>query len=157
MHSHSRLHRVFAYGSNLDPQRFQFRARNWNGCYQLGSLLGYELRFNKRSLNYGVAANVVPHPTRRVWGIVVELNDADLEAIDRCEGYPTNYNRVPRQFLLADNSEVEGYVYMATSAWIVEGKYPNSEYLGYVTRGAIACGLPENYIQAIARLGRQNV
>lgn len=149
----SRIHRVFSYGSNLDPERFRSRVRYWNGKYQLARLPGYELRFNKRSLKYGVAANVVPHPTRQVRGILVDLNDADLQAIDICEGYPTNYNRVATKFWLEDSSEAEGYVYMATPEWIQDGSFPSADYLGYVRRGAIASGLPADYIEAIARLG----
>lgn len=154
MNENSRLHRVFAYGSNLYPERLRCRARYWDGNYQLATLLGYELRFNKRSVNYGVAANVVSHPTRCVRGILIELNEIDLQAIDVCEGYPTNYDRIEASFLLEDNSQIDGYIYIARPEWILEGKYPCAEYLGYVTQGAIAWGLPQDYIDAIARLGQ---
>jgi gamma-glutamylcyclotransferase (GGCT)/AIG2-like uncharacterized protein YtfP len=148
-----RHYRLFAYGSNLYPQRLRSRLRHWNGRFQLAALPNHELRFNKRSLKYVAAANVVPHPTRQVRGILIEVNDADLQAMDKCEGYPVYYDRIWTGFRLADGSHVEGYVYRATPEWVEEGKRPIREYLDYVTRGASACGLPPDYIRAIAQLG----
>lgn len=148
------MNRVFAYGSNLDPQRLKLRAPSWDGTFRRARLPQRELRFNKRSFKYGVAANIFPHRHRSVWGIVIELNREDLAAIDRCEGYPIHYDRLSTQLFLDDRREISAYVYRANAEFILEGKTPSSDYLDYVVRGARACGLPGDYIRAIARLGK---
>lgn len=147
-------YRVFMYGSNLDPSRLRTRIGNWDGRYQLATLPSHELCFNKRLSKGGVAANIMPHPTRRVWGILVELDECALKAIDRCEGYPSHYNRVALTVYLEDNSEVSAYVYVACPLHLVERQIPSAEYLGYVLRGVTACGLPSDYVQAIESLGK---
>jgi hypothetical protein len=153
------LHPLFMYGSNLDPQRLRDRAPDWNGHYQLANLQGHELRFHKRSERYGAAANVVPHSTRQVWGIVVELTAADLAQMDRfesCHEPPKQYDRCSIDVQLVDSPNgrqcsVEAYI--ARPDWILEGLRPTREYLQYVLAGAHHYGFPADYIEAIARLG----
>lgn len=147
-------HKVFMYGSNLDSGRLHDRIQHWDNQYQRAILPGYELCFNKRLRKGGVAANIMPHPTRRVWGILVEFDEYDLEAIDRCEGHPIHYERVALKVCLEDDSEVSAYVYVACPQHLVEGQVPSAEYLEYVIGGATACGLPSDYVQAIESLGK---
>ncbi|MGK7927532.1 MAG: gamma-glutamylcyclotransferase family protein [Spirulina sp.] len=149
------MYPVFMYGSNLDRQRLQSRTPSWQGSYRRAFLPNRELRFNKRSLKYVVAANIVPHSTRRVWGIIVELNAEDLQAMDRCEGCPTNYTRIWVSPQLEDGTIAQTYTYRAIPEMILEGKHPTPDYLHYVLGGALACGLPEDYRQAIAALGQE--
>lgn len=147
-------HKVFMYGSNLDSSRLRDRIRRWDNRYQRATLPGYELCFNKGLLKGGVAANIMPHSTRRVWGILLELDEDALEAIDRYEGHPRHYERVALKVYLEDNSEVSAYVYVACSLHLVEGQMPSAKYLEYVIKGATACGLPSDYVQAIESLGK---
>lgn len=142
------------YGSNLNRQRLQSRVPSWSGEYARAVLPERELRFNKRSRKYIVAANIVPHPTRSVWGIVIDLNAEDLQAMDGYEGCPTNYNRIWVSPQLEGGEIVKTYTYQAHPDKILEGKHPTPDYLHYVLTGARFCGLPENYVSAIANLGR---
>ena len=57
---------VFMYGSNLDSKLLKSRVYGWNGQFKRAFLPNHELRFNKLSKKWGVAANIVPHPTRKV-------------------------------------------------------------------------------------------
>ncbi|MBP0016256.1 MAG: gamma-glutamylcyclotransferase [Cyanobacteria bacterium SBLK] len=148
------MHPVFMYGSNLHPLRLQSRAPSWDGNYTRAFLSDRELRFNKRSRKYIVAANIIPHPTRRVWGIIVNLNSDDLQAMDGYEGCPTNYNRIWASPCLEGGEIVKTHTYQAHPDTILEGKHPTPNYLQYVLEGARLCGLPEDYINAIARSGR---
>lgn len=149
-------HLVFMYGSNLYLKRLRSRASGWNGQSKRAFLPNYELRFNKRLLKGGVAANVMFHLTRKVWGIIVELDDNDLEAMDRYEGHPYHYERKKIDLFSENGSQVSAYVYIAHPQHIIEEKLPTSEYLGYFIRGAKMCGLPLDYINAvlIQALGR---
>ena len=148
-------HRVFMYGSNLDPSRLRARIQHWDGQYQRALLPEYELCFNKRLSKGGVAANIMPHPSRRVWGILLELDEYALKVLDRCEGYPSHYNRVALKVFLEDRSEVSAYVYVACPLHLVEAQMPSAKYLEYVLGGATACGLPSDYVQAIESLGKE--
>ncbi len=96
------------------------------------------------------------HATRKVWGIIVELDDDDLETMDRYEGHPYHYERKKIDLFYENASQVSAYVYIAHPQYIIEGKIPTSEYLGYFSRGAKMCGLPLDYINAvlIQALGR---
>ena len=148
------MYSVFMYGSNLDRQRLQSRAPSWDGSYCKAFLPQRELRFNKRSRKYIVAANIVPHPTRCVWGIVVTLSTEDLQAMDGYEGCPTNYIRIWASPQLDDGTIAKTYTYQAIPEMILEGKYPTPDYLSHIIEGASLCGLPEDYISAISNLGR---
>ena len=142
------------YGSNLYSKRLLSRASGWNGQSKRAFLYNYELRFNKRLLKGGVAANVMPHLTLKVWGIIVELDNDDLEAMDRYEDHPYHYERKKIDLFYENGSEVSAYVYIAHPQHIIGGKLPNSKYLGYIIRGAKMCGLPLDYINAIEVLGQ---
>jgi gamma-glutamylcyclotransferase len=149
---------IFAYGSNLNLERLKSRARNWDGRYKAAFLLNYELRFNLcvniSTEQARVGANVVPHPTRRVHGILVNLNQDDLFEIDKCEGHPKWYKRIKLHIELEDSSRVEAFAYVAQPLWIKEGVLPSADYLDHIVRGACSCGLPSDYIQAIYKLGK---
>ncbi|MEO0802669.1 MAG: gamma-glutamylcyclotransferase family protein [Cyanobacteria bacterium J06642_2] len=163
-------HATFMYGSNLDPQRLHARAPAWDGTYRIAKLPQYELRFHKRSERYRVAANVVPHQTRCVWGILVYLCDRDLARMDSCEGCyrePPHYRRLSATVHLSDRlidchlidchllekEQRSAYLYIASSVWHVEGLQPTIDYMAHVISGAVWCGLPSAYINAIAQLG----
>lgn len=148
-------HLVFMFGSNLDSERRRSRAPGCNGQFKLAFLPNYELRFNKRLQKGGVAANVMPHSTRKVWGIIVELDDDHLEAMDIYEGHPYHYERKKIDLFYENGSQVSAYIYIAHPKHIVEGQLPTSEYLGYFSRGAKMCGLPLDYINAIVASGRR--
>ena len=147
------LSQVFMYGSNLDRERLLNRVLSWNGQFQKAYLTGYELRFNKRLRRGGVAANIILHPTRRVWGITIELSNDDLKKMDRYEGHPYHYERQQLKLFLENGRETSAYVYIAQPEHILEGKKPSLNYFQYVINGAINCGLPLEYVRAIEKLG----
>ncbi|MEO1133793.1 MAG: gamma-glutamylcyclotransferase family protein [Cyanobacteria bacterium J06639_1] len=145
----SASHPVFAYGSNLDPQRLGDRAPDWDGTSQRAYLPEHELRFHKRSERYRVAANVVPHPTRSVWGAVVDLSDRDLIRMDGFEGCdrdPPGYYRRLVKVKLGDRGWQDVFIYTANPIWIVEGRLPAPDYVQHVLRGARWHDLPSAYI-----------
>lgn len=148
---------VFMYGSNLNPVRLRERARNWDGTYKVATLPGYELRFNKYSQQHNVAANITPCSNRRVYGILVELDEADLYKMDCCEGYyltPKHYDRVKLLLEASCGANIQAHTYVAQPDWLVEGRLTTDKYLSHILEGARFYGFPDTYIKAIKKLGQ---
>jgi gamma-glutamylcyclotransferase (GGCT)/AIG2-like uncharacterized protein YtfP len=152
--SKKEYHQVFMYGSNLDRERLSSRIPNWNGQFRRAFLPGHELRFNKNSQYFGVAANIMPHLNRQVWGILVEFDERDLELMDEYEGCPHHYERKQVNLVIEFGDRTLAHVYIAHQQKIISEMLPHPEYLEYVIRGGLECNLPKDYINAIEALGR---
>lgn len=86
----------FAYGSNLDDDQMRVRCA---GARIVGRavLPNHALAFGGFSHRWGGAvASVVRAKGARVEGLLYELGDVDLRALDRFEGHPFAYERVVR-------------------------------------------------------------
>ena len=86
-----------AYGSNMSPEQMH---RRCPGARLLGAvkLRGYRLTFAGCSAiwNGGGVATIAPAPDCIVRGAVYEIDEEDLERLDRCEGVPFSYIRTRR-------------------------------------------------------------
>ncbi len=81
----------FAYGSNLDPEQMASRCPSARAAFP-AQLADHRLDFTYFSTRWsGGSADVVRHFGESVWGIVYELDPADLPRLDRFEG---GYRRV---------------------------------------------------------------
>ncbi|MCY6494568.1 gamma-glutamylcyclotransferase family protein [Leptolyngbya sp. GGD] len=147
----------FAYGSNLNPSRLKSRTRTWDGQYKIARLKQHELRFNMCVDTVAhairVGANIMPHPTRCVQGILIRLDWNDLVEIDQYEGHPELYQRIVCQVETENCFGIEAFTYVAQSQWLKENVLPSREYLEHIIQGALLCGLPCAYINAIRELG----
>jgi gamma-glutamylcyclotransferase len=139
----------FAYGSNmaanviarLCPQhRFLGPAR----------LEDYRLAFTRRSVRTGSGvADIVHAPGQRVWGVLYEISDDELAAIDRKEGYGWAYTRVTLPVRLeANDAEHHAAVYTVLSKESAEIP-PSRQYLGQIASAARERGLPGRYIEQL--------
>jgi len=131
---------VFAYGSNMHPERMLARvpAAVPRGRARLA---GHRLVFNKRGRDGSAKANLAADPGARVWGVLWEMAAEALAELDPHEG---GYERV-RMTAEADGGcalEVEVYV----SARLTDDPTPYDWYLEHVLRGARAHALPEEYV-----------
>ncbi len=89
----------FAYGSNLDDEQMRARCA---GARVVGRavLPNHALAFGGFSHRWGGAvASVVRAKGASVEGLLYELGDVDLRALDRFEGHPFAYERVVRLVL----------------------------------------------------------
>jgi cation transport regulator ChaC len=77
--------KVFGYGSNMCSGRFRAYAVSPEGEGRAALLPAYRLVFNKRSQDGSGKANVEPHESSHVWGVLYTIPDADLETLDRGE------------------------------------------------------------------------
>jgi gamma-glutamylcyclotransferase (GGCT)/AIG2-like uncharacterized protein YtfP len=85
--------RYFAYGSNMDGRQM---AETGPACQPAGhgKLDGFRLEFNVYSDRWeGGAANLEPDPEAHVWGVVWDITEEDLAALDTYIGHPTFYRQ----------------------------------------------------------------
>ncbi|HLG17085.1 MAG TPA: gamma-glutamylcyclotransferase [Blastocatellia bacterium] len=110
---------------------------------------GYGLRFHKRSIDQSGKCNIVRTDSVEdvVYGVVFEIPDDQLEALDRAEGigqgYHHDYN-VPVR--LSDGTEISMLAYIADSNAIDDKLIPYVWYHKLVIAGAEQHQLPDDYI-----------
>jgi gamma-glutamylcyclotransferase (GGCT)/AIG2-like uncharacterized protein YtfP len=128
--------RYFAYGSNMDAARMESRVPE---ARDLGRavLRGYRFACNKIGRDGTAKANLVPAPGELVWGVVWELDDAGLRALDRFEG---GYWREEVSAELSDGTTLACVVYR--SDLVADDLLPSPDYVAHVVRGARSHGLP---------------
>jgi len=130
---------VFAYGSNMHPERMLSRVP---GAVARGRarLAGHRLVLNKRGGDGSAKANLAPDAEGQVWGVVWELAAEAVVELDRHEG---GYRRVLLR-VEADGDELEVEAYL--SERLTDDPLPFDWYLAHLVRGARAHGLPEAYV-----------
>lgn len=128
--------KYFAYGSNMDPDRMRRRGiRFYKREHAI--LEGWRLKFNKiasRNPREGYA-NIEKDPRSIVEGILYEIQDSDIEKLDKYEGYPNHYYRIKVRVKLDSGEEVEAITYIARSNKVREGLKPSKEYLSHLLKG----------------------
>ena len=138
----------FAYGSCMCPVDLK-RTIEENALPYLvapATLQGYRLGFYRRSRRRNCGAlDVVEDPRSRVEGVLYKLPWRVSDRLDEREEIPTNgYRRETVSVNCRDR------VYARVRTYVVVDKLPtelapNDWYFNVVMRGAIACGLPEEY------------
>lgn len=128
--------KYFAYGSNMDSQRMKDRGINFSKK-EPAILKDYKLCFNKqasRNPNEGYA-NLIPKEGTATEGILYEINDEDIEKLDKYEGYPNHYDKKTIKVKLKNGNEVDALVYLAQSDKTKNGLKPCKEYLNHLKQG----------------------
>lgn len=120
----------FGYGSNMNHNQMSFRCPT--GQY-VGSLhlRGWELAF-------GSHATIVPKRGASVPGALWLLEDSDIAALDRYEGYPVYYTR--RRW----HQDGRHFFFYEMSHPIIGT--PSTGYVHGIAEGYQHCGLPLNYL-----------
>jgi AIG2-like family len=145
----------FAYGANMAEG---VMAAFCPGHRFLGAaeLPDHRLAFTRRSIRTGTGvADVVPVPGRSAWGVLYELADGDVDALDRKEGNGWAYERVPVDVRLAGaGAAVPSLTYRVCEPERDE-VIPSAQYLDGLIEAARARGLPATYTAELkARRGR---
>lgn len=138
--------RYFAYGSNLDD--VQLRQRCPGATLEtVGTLQDFRLEFTVRSAGWDAgAADVVEYPGGRVWGLVFDLTDEDLESLDRFEGYPEHYGRFVARIDTLDGT-LDSWVYSAERKHAFVA--PSRRYIEIIRAAAVRHGFPDEYIRML--------
>jgi gamma-glutamylcyclotransferase (GGCT)/AIG2-like uncharacterized protein YtfP len=142
----------FAYASNMEPRRFQ-RLCPTGTLVGPARLPGYRLAFSRYSRQRrGGSADVVPDPESEVWGVLYEVDEDGLAAMDRNEGVPAAYRREVVTAVDQAGNEHEAVTYVANRT----GEFlPHRDYLGVIIRGAEARGLPDEYVESLKQIRTQ--
>lgn len=142
----------FAYASNMEPRRFR---RLCPGGTVVGParLPGYGLAFSRYSRQRrGGSADVVPDAESEVWGVLYEVDEGDLAAMDRNENVPAAYHIEVVTVVDAAGEERQAVTYVANRT----GEFlPHRDYLQVIVRGAEARGLPGEYIESLKQIRTQ--
>jgi gamma-glutamylcyclotransferase (GGCT)/AIG2-like uncharacterized protein YtfP len=127
--------KYFAYGSNMNPKRMKERGINYSSR-EFAYLENFKLVFNKKAQkgNY-VFANIQPTNNEIVEGALYEFPDEELKLLDDFESYPRHYYRKEIVVINNANDEIQAWVYIAQPAHVVEGLFPQREYLNHILAG----------------------
>jgi gamma-glutamylcyclotransferase (GGCT)/AIG2-like uncharacterized protein YtfP len=150
----------FAYGSNLNPEQMDRRCPG-HKVVGMAALRDHRLAFPLTSHDWGGGvAGLQPSHGTSAWGIVYELSDEQLAALDRYEGYQgpeDQHNLYDRQTVFVDLTRpddgsiprrVRASCYFARPS---NPAPPSRRYLDAILAGARHHHLPEEYVAALAK------
>lgn len=139
--------RYFAYGSNMDLVQMSSRCPGAT-VVGLATLPGHRIAFVIDETGYdGGVATVVPDDASTVTGVLWEIDDTHLKALDEWETYPVAYDRYPITVHAPD--PVEALIYVANFNAPLP---PSDRYLGVILRGLEANRAPAEYAALIRQL-----
>ena len=139
----------FAYGSNMNWQQMQRRCPS-SRFVCIARLPDFQFGITRHSrLRDCGTANVFPAHGQEVWGIVYEVNDAELAILDHFED---GYRRETISLLPAETNQppLDAVVYVAEIEQNVPR--PNAEYRRLMVDGARHWQLPTTYQTLLAAL-----
>jgi gamma-glutamylcyclotransferase len=143
----------FAYGSNLCLARFVTRVPSARFVTQ-ARLPQVRLVFHKRGDDGSGKATLVPAADAAVYGALLTLEDADLPALRRAEGYPEHYSE-RMVTVTTSRGTPEAITYFATDRYLDPSQLPYDWYVDLVCNGASQVGLPENCIAQLDGVARK--
>ncbi len=142
----------FAYGSNLDWQRMLGRCPSARFVC-VATLPKHAFAFTRKcQKGYGVM-DIKPDDSAEVWGVVYEIDEIDVERLDKAEGYRPGrsdgenaYRRVERM-VFGDGCEEKPYAVCTYEVVTKSKKHipPSQEYKNLVVDGAKRWQLPADY------------
>lgn len=127
----------FAYGSNIDEQRMKVERRITFSKRCVACLSGCRLEFNKVAKDDARKgyANIVADDSGLVEGALYDIDMTSLPCLDKYEGYPEHYLKIPIRVSLEDSSEVCAITYIANPAKVRDGLKPCQDYLNHLLAG----------------------
>ncbi|XP_045188276.2 uncharacterized protein LOC123546141 isoform X3 [Mercenaria mercenaria] len=130
----------FAYGPDMNPNRFSsYIQRNVQDRYW-GLLFGFNLVFNKRgtSEEAGGFSNLEFNPLRSVEGCIYKITPQELQVLDKCVGYPQHYEHLVLPVWLSNSFDPDSHgvaqycvpalTYIAQNRWTETEKPLNCDY-----------------------------
>jgi gamma-glutamylcyclotransferase (GGCT)/AIG2-like uncharacterized protein YtfP len=153
----------FAFASNLDPERMSQHCPA-HRVVGLAALPDHRLGFPRYSPAWGggLSSPQLAHG-ETVWGMVYELTEPDMRALDELEGFRApgdQHNICDREIVTVDLTRPDdGSIPRRVRPWMYQARPsnpspPTRRYLDAILKGARFHRLPEEYI---ARLAMQEV
>ncbi len=141
--------RIFAYGSNMCSGRFREYGVTPEEKGRAALLVGYRLRFNKKSQKDGSGkANVEPHEGGQVWGVLYTIPEKDLRLLDDGE---KGYSPL-KLAVLINGLATDAWVYVASSPDNVPGLWLFSWYKRFLVEGAREHAVSPEYIAELEQI-----
>lgn len=141
----------FAYGSNLDPDRFRGRIRDWSERKR-AILSDYRLRFSGEVTAEGGGGAIIEGALgEHVYGGVYRISRAQIDKLDEVElGQATNpEQRGERKQLRLEcpdgRLDVEVYVVRRPKRY----RAPSKSYLAHIVKGLRAFGYGEEIVEHV--------
>jgi cation transport regulator ChaC len=138
----------FAYGSCMCPVDLKRSLGENTHFYIIGSglLKGYRLGFYRYSFTRKCGVlDIVQDETTNVNGVLYELPCRLSEHLDRREGLSKNGYRYEYVDIYCQEKLYKNVRTYTVVSKLAEEAAPNDEYFNIVLRGAVTCGLPEEY------------
>jgi gamma-glutamylcyclotransferase len=147
----------FAYGSNLDWAQIRRRCPSTE-VVSVVAARGYRLAFTRFSTSRQCgAADILPSPGHEVWGMLYEIDEADIAALDECEGFRPGR---PREENAYERVEIEVWKTgthvnpQRVSTYVVVRKLdccprPSADYKRLMVDGARRWGFPASYLEQL--------
>ncbi len=151
----------FSFGSNLDPDQMRARCPA-HRVVGVAVLRDHKLVFPLFSEGWGggVASVQLSHGND-VWGVLFELTEEDIRALDGYEGFRAPgdaHNLYERDQIWVDLVRPEdGSVPRRVRAWTylahtANPMRPSRRYIEAIVRGARAHKLPDDYVAQLGRI-----
>lgn len=145
------MKKYFAYGSctNVESFRDTLSEVDCQDRFQIlgvGILKDHQLAFTRRSQKWrGGVLDILESPGNQVQGLVYELPEEAISAIDKREGAPKYYERIDALEVSLDGNPVTVFTYAVVDKELEEVK-PTLEYVRTVFKG-MKGQLPATYIR----------
>ena len=151
---------TFAYGSNMDYDQMRRRCRSVR-CVSIAVLRDHRLCFPRRRRRDGTGvAGVEPCKHSKVWGVVYEISESDVDSLDchegfsekhkGCEGSGNSYVREQHDVYANDEDRLTVWIYMACKQ--ESPPRPSKEYKQKIVSGARHWNLPAEYISGLEQI-----
>ncbi len=137
----------FAYGSNMERHHMKQRCRSAK-FVAAARLQDHELNFTGTSTMWGGGvADLNATKGKVVEGVLWEISEADLKALDEYEGYPKLYVRRNVEVEAFDGRKLEAFAYFMVRPGTY--KAPSRRYLRLLVSGAEEHGLSDEYVMRL--------
>ena len=146
---------IFAYGSNMDCAQMRDRCPSARFVCT-AKLVNHRLAFTRTSINRNCGvADALQEEGSDMWGVVYEIDDAELPRLDQLEGVNSgSYVRRNEQHLLTfDDRAITASIYFANPQ--PNPPLPNAEYKRLIVDGAKFWQLPTDYISEPEQIDTQ--
>ena len=138
----------FAYGSNVLTRKLRDVAPS---ARPIGTARLEDYRFvvNKKSVDGSSKANLLKSPGNLVWGVLYEIDELELNELDRSEG---GYQRKSLEVKPNTGSPTKAFVYLSVK---LTDSLPYHWYKRLLVDGAREHGLPSAYVDFLMQLPSQ--
>jgi len=136
----------FAYGSNMSLEHMR-RLCGWH-AHLIGRAVLSDFDLALDSRGYG---NLIQKQGSSVWGLLFDIDQQALDALDDFEGYPEGFDRWQVEATDDHKEKHTAWVYIEPKE-IDTGAKPRAEYWQRVIAAAKAGNLPQEWIEKLEKL-----